>query len=213
MKIKVLIFCLINILLTSCAITQNELWGSRSYKENFRYFFIDKENKKVVLLGDNDQAFKQKESYYYSINNKDDIIKVFELGAKSGYISVQSTYQEARGSEVIARKLIVRLNKKNLSNAEVNSLKNSGFMDSMNNNYIWYSYNIEIIRYRASDDKNKNKILFPLNSDNFNQIVEEKNTPLQIMGKVLLTPFAVVADILMSPFYLIGTFGMEAGSK
>jgi hypothetical protein len=238
-NLKIIIPIFFILFLSSCAITQEELWGSKSYNDSFKKFFIDKQNNRVVLIGENSKAFDGKENYHYALDDKVyDIIKmyqydedykyvwpnlncpdalgnvrkVFELGIKTGDMKISFDYPQATGSQIIVREMGIIFDKTKLSKDDIQFLYKQNFQNAQSGNNVFQYCPIKIVRYPASKEIAKNYNLHNLDFKKDGQIWE-KNTPLQTAGKILLTPFAIAADILMAPFYLIGIIGSGVGGR
>ena len=196
--------------LTSCGMTQDVVWGNKYYDESFKDFFIDQKNNKIVLVGENNSAYNGNKNYNYTIDRNDDLRKIFELGIKSN-IDIDFGYVEVRGSRVVFRSMLIRLNKNNLSKEELNFLYKNHFEDAKVGNIVWFkSGSITAIRQIVSREISENYKLISFKSKN-NKKMWEENTPPQIAGKILLTPFAVALDILLAPIYFIGILGAGIG--
>ena len=187
---KLLITCLF--LLSGCTITKG-MWEPRIYDENFKNYFIDEKVNRVVLIGENNLACNGKEGFNYSIDIKEKNLEdVFKFGEKKP-LELSFEFAEVEGSNLITP-LWLGFDKKNLSSEEIKVLQ-SRFKVGTKVGFRYEKVLIE--RYPSSKESNINpKLISVLNK---NQMITEKNTPIQTTGKILLTPFTLAADILLIP--------------
>ncbi len=215
--------------LSNCVYTKDRLWGKSYSDESFKSFFIDKESKKVVLVGENKTVYRGKENYYYTLddrvedvvreyNSKDryrsvrkfincpdqlgDIVRIFEIGAKANYMQISLGFLEARGSKVFVHEMKVTFDKKKLSKDDIKFLYSKNFKDVNKGASLYQSCPVRMVRYPSSKIKVKDFTVVPLSSQDEVSITE-KPTPIKIVGKIILTPVAVVADIILIPFYAL----------
>lgn len=188
---KILVVCVV--FLNGCAVSQ-KMWNAGSYQESFKNYFIDEENNRVVLIGENNGAYKGKENYYYAIkDDNENITKIFEIGRAKG-IEMSFGYTQARGLEVFPWSMWIGFNKELLSKDDIIFLQENKFKTGSK---IGYSYDlITLTRYPSSKEFSKNYKTSSILSFEGVQIFE-KNTPLQTTGKALATPFTLAADILL----------------
>lgn len=193
---KVLVIFLLS--LNGCAVS-GKVWNTKYYNESFKNYFIDEENNRIVLIGENKMAYDVKENYHYYVKDNDrNIKKVFEIGARSKDLSISLGHTQARGSRIITS-LGLGFDKKNLLNNEIIFLHKNQFIDGKIGSKIGHIYrDSEMVRYPASKEPVRNYKLISLN---FKEEVRfwEENTPLQTTGKVLLTPFTLAIDALLLP--------------
>ena len=96
---KLIILSLILLNLSSCVFTPR-LWVARNGGDRIGSFFIDKEKKRVVLIGDQHPITKKGD--YYSLSDPEGkLVRVFELGRRGGEtIKINLDNMEATGSEM-----------------------------------------------------------------------------------------------------------------
>lgn len=220
---KVLIVCFL-FLSTGCTFS-GKLWESKSYQESFKNYFIDEEGNRVVLIGENYYLPKKQEKYHYFLDDSvEDVVKmyesnykyryireglncpqkfgnvkkIFELGSKTKGISVSLDYPQETGDKIFTRTMGIVFDKKKLSEDEIKFLHNNNFADSEDGESIYQNCPMKMIRYTSSEESTKNYQLIPLGFEKDGKIWN-RNTPLQTIRKVVLTPFAVVGDLLLTP--------------
>lgn len=221
---------LVSLILSSCKITQESLWGSKSYEESFGSFFIDEKNR-VLLIGENKEIFKEKGSYHYIVDGDvEEVVRefmtkekyryvrdnlncptefsnlriknIFEIGARIGKMELSLSYPEAKGDRIFVRSMGMVFDKKDLSGDEIKFLRKSGFKETKNEKKFYQNCPIYLYRHFSSREAVQNRKLIPINSGK-NEQIWERDTPSQTFGKILLTPFAVAADIILAPVYLV----------
>lgn len=231
MKIlKILSATFLILSLSNCVYTKDMLWGDDYSNESFKSFFIDKKTNKVVLVGENKTAYRERENYYYLLddrvedvvreyNSKDkyrsvrkfincpekfgDIVKVFEIGAKENYMQISLGFLEAKGSKIFAHELNIAFDKKRLSEDDIRFLYSKNFKDVDNGVNLYQSCPVRMIRYPSSKIKVEDATVVSF-SPQEKLSITEKSTPIEIFGKIILTPFALALDIVATPLYIIG---------
>lgn len=206
MKTLRLISAIFLILFLNSCITTNAIWKQKYSSENFKKFFVDEENNRIVLIG---------EIYHYEIDGKTEIENIFKLGIKSGDIKVRFDDSYIQGSKTNIEKMWIGFDKKKLSKTDIEFLHQNGYLDTNSSQYPYFRIkdgqaiqkqytSIKMSRYPSSKEKVKN---YQPVSLEFYAAFKELDNPLQKTGKVILTPFAVVTDIIIFPyvFYRIAT--------
>lgn len=105
---KIFLLLMLIIITNSCAVNQR-LWDNKTGYEKIESFFIDNNNKRVVLIGEGGYATKLGTRNYSITSLDDEIFKIFEMGIKSGSeisfnIDVFSTW--ARGEKFYGKSTI-----------------------------------------------------------------------------------------------------------
>lgn len=194
---NVLVICALT--LSGCAFS-GKVWEPKFYKEDFKSYFIDEGENKVVLVGENKFAFSGKENYYYYIiSTSENIKEIFELGEKTKDLKISFGYTEAKGFLIESSSFGIGFDKKNLSISEIDFLYKNKFVDAKVGTKIGRRYkNLTILRYPSSNEIVKQYKLIPITKEEGGSIWE-KNTPLQTTGKVIITPFTLAIDIILLP--------------
>lgn len=126
---KICLTLIISQFLSSCTLY---MWTPKSSSDKVEEFFIDQENSRVVLIGS--QKSQKIDGYYnYSVEEPTkNIVKIFELGQKSGYTSFKTSPEilEIKGSKLHGESITLRVGTNNLSKSEINFLKSK-----LNENY------------------------------------------------------------------------------
>lgn len=204
MKIlKILSATFLILSLSNCVYTKDTLWGNDYSKESFIGYFIDKETKAVVLVGDVKNNNQNESRYYYYIDAEDKIFSdAIKLGTNERKIKFNIGPIIARGSTVKPLWIWLGFNKHYLSKDEIEFLKANDCGIAEDTIGCRYS-GIAIRRYRSSkiNSEELDVILFSSKDD---VTIREKPTIVGILGKIILTPFAMVLDVLAIPLYIIG---------
>jgi len=204
MKAKFLIVILT--LLSSCKITQEDLWGPKFYNETFREFSISAENKEVILVGS---------KYHYLLEDESELLKNVITSPLSNQVSLGGNNLRASASNKLSFELGIMTSKiDTMSKSEIKFFENLKFSKSKTNseparNTLRESLDLNGERYiPAPNNTYKTEPL--ILAKEFSATIWEERTKPETATKILLTPFAVIADILMAPFYLIGVIGMAS---
>lgn len=225
MKNLIIFLCICTCILNGCTL-KDEVWRKKYYQDSFINYFID--DSRVVLIGQNKKAYNGRDNYHYVLDdmvgdivnkyksNKSyrhilnnincpskfgNIKKVFEIATRSEGLSIQLSYPQATGEKILVRNMILKLNKSKLLQRDLDYLYQNNFKDTQNNLYVYQDCPVKMVRYPASNEKSidhKNGFIIP----NYERTIWENNTPLQLIGKSLLTPFAIAADIVLLPITL-----------
>lgn len=153
---NVCLLLIVSQILTSCGFTKI-MWGAREKWDKIDGFFIDEEEKRVVLTGV--VEYKGiKDHWHYSLTDPDGaLLKTFALAGQNDEIVVRFSDLVTKGSEVFSESLIVYFNKKKLSEANLKKLYESGFKD---NNYVYSER-----KYQSYDQSEKDYFKY-MNANN-----------------------------------------------
>lgn len=193
------------LIINSCGITQNIVWGTSHYDEKFKGFGIDKDNK-AVLIGD---------KYDYIFTDENGLINkiITNKEIKNINFDIRDSYLTVRGKE-FAKRLDLEAQTKDLSANQIEVLKSLGFKKSKPKDLDQYYFYTDIKGIRIPNGKNDYEIVFPIVGDyqKYTGIIENPGL-LKTTGKILITPITVALDIVLIPIYFIGYFGMAIGSN
>ena len=201
--------------LSSCAVT-GKLWDARAGGDTISSFFLDKDKKRVVLIGDERD---ENGNDHYSLTDKEGkIFKVFELGVKYGKgTSVMLYNVYARGSKVYGKSMEIGFwLRDNLLEQEKNIIYQDDDFKIANKGkssyIIFHPLKIGIItRYPSSKEPFKNICSKTNNNPNCSPIIKldrvwqgviwNEYTASETLLRIIITPFAIAGDILLSPLY------------
>lgn len=217
----------ISLSLTSCT---PRLWLSKGQTvAQVGSFFIDKENNRIVLLGENIKGFKY-ENDNYAIQDKTEdkrLIKAFEIAEKSKNPVMNILNSSAKGEDLYGWLWIAFKIGDNLTQQEKSFLKLNNKSPKFNEGFFGYGFQVtnndlkfpitKATRYLSSKEKHFN-FCSELNKTNSNDLncvkitkfespnqitISEKDTASETAIKVIKTPFTVIADIVLIPYYFI----------
>lgn len=200
---------------TSCT---PRVWVSRNSVAQISSFFIDKENNRIVLMGENIKGFHYINDNYAIPDKTGNLTRIFEIGQKSKnpVISIPAG-AFARGKIFSGRLWIAFQKSDNITDEEKEFLEKINMLPEKNNignksfGY-WISLTaLKSTRYLSTEEKPLNfckdqtsqtNCIKITKFSNPNQIhISELNTPSETAIKVAKTPFTVIADIIMIPYY------------
>lgn len=187
--IKSLSILLILLMMNSCGITRNIVWGPNQFQEKF-YGFTVGEGNKVLLIG---------ESQDYLFEDEKQIIRRILINREMEgiYFDISGSYLTLKDS-IISNRLDLKIRTKDLSNSQQFFLKSIGFRDAANE----YKMYVDIKGISVPKAK-KYQIIIPARSvKNDQEMIWHiwlEPTPLQTTGKILLTPFSLIADVILLP--------------
>jgi hypothetical protein len=175
----------------------SKMWQLEYYKEGFKNYFIDRKEKRVVLIGENQLAAQGKKNYHYSLKDeKENFVEIFTLGEKTKNLEMLFGPCQAQGKRISPGSLWIGFDKDFLSNWEMDFLRKNNFKIQNRAERIYE--NIIITRYPASKETVKNYHLLPLRHLETTEIFQQ-NSKLQIWIKTLTTPLILAIDIILLP--------------
>jgi hypothetical protein len=191
---SILISVLIIINLSSCTF---DLWKKTQYEENLKNFYINKDGKKIVILG---------EKYHYVFNDESGELNNLLLWESKSKLEIEnydlriSKFSKISGSITVKTKTLKESNNK-LSNKEKSFLQNSGFTNSDSNSTI-LKKKIDISGNRYTP-KSLEKYNFASSLNQEQKLNIEVADYADKTKKIVLTPVAIVADSLMITLFLL----------
>ena len=174
-----------------------DLWKKTQNEENLKNFYINKDGKKIVILG---------EKYHYVFNDESGELNNLLLWESKSKLEIEnydlriSKFSKISGSITVKTKALKESNNK-LSKKEKSFLKNSGFTNSDSNSAI----------LRKKIDISGNRYT-PKSLEKYNvasSLNQEQKLNIEVADyadktkKIVLTPVAIVADSLMITLFLL----------
>jgi hypothetical protein len=186
-----------SLMLGSCKITQEGLWGAKiDEDESIKDFLINSDGSKIIVIGT---------KYHYLVNDeKKEVRKILMWDGKEKLetgIGLRAKGLEAE-VEINFEAKIKDFSKNQLE--FIKSLGDSRIYDFGNKISI-PRLDLKGTRVVAVNDLNLDQdfVSTGLIKTEQDAAIFEDRTPSQTFGKILLTPFAVAADIVLSPVYFV----------
>lgn len=221
---KKLILCVslivISLVLGSCKITQEVLWGSNIQRidkdEILQDLLVNQDGARLILVGS---------KYDYFINDEEQKIK--KISTWSGKEKLQSSFSlDASNSKVevgisfIVPNSILTPEQQKFLRSFRDSKFEKKYDEKFGNNGKMLSIRVGLIGTRTKIESSQNDskkydgfVSTRLIKKDYKTDIIERRTSSQTFGKILLTPFAVAADIVLSPVYFVSIIWVSVAAR
>lgn len=194
---KLILLLTIFLMISSCKITQEGLWGAKIDREEIvKDLLINSDGSKLMVIGI---------KYHYFISDEKKIVKKIlswdgkekletriGLGAKGPEVEVQIRFEAKI---------------KDFSKKQIEFIKSlgDGRIYDFGNKISIPRLDLKGTRIATAKDLkiDQDFVSTGLIKTDQDAAIFEDRTPSQTFGKILLTPFAVAADIVLAPVYLV----------
>lgn len=200
--------------LGSCTMAlTNKLWSKKTGYEEIESFFLDKEERRVVLIGEAGYKLKEGTDHYSITDKTGQIYKVFEIGVKSeSGIFINLNDPRVRGSKIGSSMGWVAYGMNNLTKEDKEFL-NTFNVSPGKKKYGDFGYYFardgisKIVRYKSSEEKftnicsetNKNPDCSPIIklARPWKGPMRNVDTWTTSFAKLLVTPFTAAIDMVI----------------